>query len=299
MQQKPTARSYQQKRMGSFPYLGVLINVTIALCVTGALGLLGIYTLRLQQHIRENTPVRVFLRQDIAEAERMQLAQKLADFPFVAQQNGQARLRFLSKEEAMREEIERTGEDFSELIANPLPDSYFLHLKEEFYNANSLKEVRQTLLGLAGVKEVKIEEDFVTEINQNFRILTIILGSFALVFFGAALVLIDNALRLALFSQRFLIRSMQLVGASQLFIIRPFLSRAARQGAVAACIAIVITALLSYLTRSWLSSLSLLQDLPLLILLAIGLLALGVGISAASAYWVTRKYLKMSLDELY
>lgn len=297
--QAPTARAYQQKRIGSFPYFGVLINVTIALCVTGALGLIGVYTLRLQQHIRENTPVRVFLRQDIGEPERLQLAQKLADYAFVARQNGTPRLRFLSKDEAMRQEIERTGEDFSELIANPLPDSYFLHIKESYYTPGGLSEIQKTLEKLPGVREVKVEKEFVTEINQNFRILTYILSSFAFVFFVAAVILIDNALRLALFSQRFLIRSMQLVGASQWFIIRPFLYRAARQGAIAAGIAILVTALLAYLTRSWLETLSLLQDIPLLSALALLLLLLGIGISAASAYWVTRKYLKMSLDELY
>ncbi|MEM6298722.1 MAG: permease-like cell division protein FtsX [Bacteroidota bacterium] len=295
----PTQRSYQQKRMGSFPALGVLINITIALSVTGIIGLLGIYTFRLQQHIRENTPVRVFLRSDLPEAQRIQLEQKLASYTFVAQKNGQARVRFLSKEDAMQQEIERTGEDFSELIANPLPDSYFIHLKDSYYTQTNLKAIREKLEALVGVREIKIEEDFVAEINRNFRLLIYILGTFALVFFVASVILIDNALRLALFSQRFLIRSMQLVGASRGFIIRPFLRRAMQQGLIAAGISVVVMSGLSYLTRNWLESLSLLQDLPLLVLLAFFLIALGIFLSAVSAYWATRKYLKMSLDELY
>ncbi|MGF1533113.1 MAG: cell division protein FtsX [Bernardetiaceae bacterium] len=299
MQKRIPSTAGQLRRMGSFPYLGVFINVSIALCVSGILGILGIYTFRLQSYIRENTPVRVFLRQDISETERLLLEKKLADYPFVARQQGQARLHFLSKDEAMRQEIERTGEDFSALIANPLPDSYFLHLDAEYYQSDTLTAIAQQIEALPGVKEVKVEVDFLAEINRNFAVLGYILGSFALVFFAAAIILIDNALRLALFSQRFLIRSMQLVGASAYFIMRPFIRQAIRQGAMAAGLSIVVTALLSHLTRNLLEAFSWREDLPWFFLLALLLLALGTGISALSAYVATRKYLKMSLDDLY
>lgn len=294
-------KPFSQKKMGSFPFLGVLLNITIALSITGFLFLLLSYAGKLTDHFKEQTEVKIFLKREVKEHQKLDIEKALRDFEFVfEEENGNKALRFVSKEDAAKLMIERTGEDFPSLIGeNPLPDAFFIRLKDDFHTQELLPDVLEQLRGLSGVMQVVYEEHYLQEITQNFRTLTIIFGTFALIFFAAAIMLIDNALRLALFSQRFLIRSMQLVGATPNFIKQPYLIRAAVQGAAGGLAAGILVIIMSVVLQSRIPELEALESIGTLVGLVFLLIGAGAIVSTGSVYVVTSRYLKMSLDDLY
>lgn len=296
--------SIKQKKAGSYPYLGMLLNITVALCISGILGLLLIYSSLLNAKIKEDLDVKVYLKSELSEDESLTIYKQLSDLEFIRlKKDGKPSIRFLSKEDAAQIMVAKTGEEFRDLVGNPLPDTYYLNIKEKYYGVkglnDDLKLIQARVESIDGVREVEFEKDYIDEINDNFRKMTYIFSVLAFVFFGASIVLIYSAIRLALFSQRFLIRSMQLVGATELFIQKPFLIRIGIQGMVAGVIASVVVFLLADVLNSWIEELSLLQDTSMLVILFVLLLIFGVLISVLSAYLALNKFLKMSLDDLY
>jgi cell division transport system permease protein len=295
--------SIKQKKAGSYPYLGMLLNITVALCISGILGLLLIYSSLLNAKIKEDLDVKVYLKSELSEDESRTIFKQLSDLEFIRLKEGKPSIRFLSKEDAAQIMVSKTGEEFRDLVGNPLPDTYYLNIKEEYYGVkglnDDLKLIQARIESIDGVREVEFEKDYIDEINENFSKMTYIFLVLAFVFFGASVVLIYSAIRLALFSQRFLIRSMQLVGATELFIQKPFLIRIGIQGLIAGVIASGVVFLLADILNSWIEELSLLQDTSMLVILFVLLLIFGVLVSVLSAYLALNKFLKMSLDELY
>ena len=162
-----------------------------------------------------------------------------------------------------------------------------------------MASIAKTLEGLAGVFEVEFVENLVQAINQNIAKIAMILGGFAFILIIVVIVLINNTIKLALFSQRFLIRSMQLVGAKSSFIRKPFLLRSVAHGVAGALIASMSLIILAEYAYSQVNELLLLKDNKLMILLVGFLVLLGGLIGLFSSLRSVNKYLKLSLDELY
>jgi cell division transport system permease protein len=294
-------RPLAQKRIGSYPYLSVLINISLALTITGILVLLWLYAQAFSTKTQENIEVELYLRRDISPKERLSIQQTLAQKDFIARDaQGKARLRFVSKEEAAQLLTQEVGKDFVQIIGqNPLPDVFYINLKQEYYQKSRFEPVRAELEAIEGVMEVGYKERYVLEIQRNLRIVSLIFVCFAVAYFIAAIVLINNAIRLALFSQRFLIRSMQLVGATADFIKKPFLIRAFWQGLGSAFIATLLVVLLMQVVFVWIADLEVLHQSYYYFCVLLVLLVVGISVNVLSAYWVCGKYLKMSLDDLY
>jgi cell division transport system permease protein len=290
----------RKKKLGSYPTLLVVFSITLALVVIGLFGLLLLHAHKLSEVVRENLEVQVFLERDLPETELLRLQQDLEHQPYVARKNDQAQVRFVSKEEGARQLLESTGEDFHNFLDdNPLRDTYAVKIKPEYTDTTHLRLLSRSLGSQRGVFEVQYPKSLFDSINQNLTKVSLLLVSFAVVLVIVVVVLINNTIKLALFSQRFLIRSMQLVGATRFFIQQPFLRRATWQGFASGTLAaLVLVALLQYAYLE-VEQLKLLRDDRLIGLLLLAVVGLGTIIGFLSSYRAVNKYIGVSLDELY
>jgi cell division transport system permease protein len=290
----------RKKKLGSYPTLLVVFSITLALTVIGLFGLLLLHAHKLSQQVRENLEVQVYLERNLPETELLRLQQDLEHQPYVAEHNGRSQVRFVSKEEGARQLLETTGEDFHNFLDdNPLRDAYVLKIRPEYTDTTHLRLLGRSLGQQRGVFEVQYPKTLFTSINQNLERVSLLLLGFAAVLVLVVVILINNTIKLAMFSQRLLIRSMQLVGATRFFIQQPFLRRATWQGLASGILAVLV--LLTLLQYAYLevAPLRLLRDDHLIGLLLLGVLGLGTAIGFFSSYWAVNKYLNVSLDELY
>ena len=291
----------RKKRLGSYPYVSVVFSITLALFMIGALGMLAIHSKKLTSLIQENIEMQVYLKRNISEAQQIKIQKLLEGYDFVAKdEQGYARISFISKEEGAEIFIAETGEDFVNFLGeNPLRDEFIINIDDQHQTESEMAAIAKSLTELSGVFEVEYVENLVMTINQNITKIAMILGGFAVILIIVVIVLINNTIKLALFSQRFLIRSMQLVGAKSSFIRIPFLLRSAVHGIVGALIASVMLVILAEYAYSKVAELLLLKDNNLMILLVAILIVLGGLIGFFSSLRSVNKYLKLSLDELY
>ena len=289
-----------KKKLGSYPTLLVVFSITLALVVIGLFGLLLLHAQKLSEVVRENLEVQVYLDRDLPETELLRLQQDLGQLPFVAERNGRPQIKFVSKEEGARQLLQSTGEDFRQFLGdNPLRDAYVLKIKPAYTDTLHLHQLERSVSTQRGVFEVQYPQNLFKSINENLTRVSLVLLGFAAVLVLVVVILINNTIKLALFSQRFLIRSMQLVGATRLFIQQPFLRRATWQGLASGLLAaLLLVALLQYAYLE-VEPLRLLRDDFRLGLLLLGVVGLGVVIGFFSSIRAVHKYLKMSLDELY
>ena len=292
--------SPHKKKHGTYPTLLVVFSITLALVVVGLFGLLLIHAHRLSQVVRENLEVQVYLERDLPETELLRLQQDLGQQPYVAEQNGKPQIRFVSKEDGARQLLQTTGEDFKTFLGdNPLRDAYVLKIRPEYTDTAHLRRLNTALATQRGVYEVQYPQSLFASINQNLTRVSLVLLGFAAVLVLVVIILIDNTIRLALYSQRFLIRSMQLVGATSGFIQRPFLRRATWQGLASGVLAALLLLTLLQYAYLEIKELRLLRDDVLLGGLLLAVVGLGVVIGFFSSARAVHKYLTMSLDELY
>lgn len=293
-------RHKKKKKLGSYPYVSVVFSITLALFVIGLFGLLLLHANSLTRMIRENVTMQIFLNQTISESEKIQIQKTLAGKEYVAVMEGQPQITFISKEEAAEQFIEDTGEDFTQFLGeNPLRDAYVININTDFQDTEALAKVKLDIERMNGVFEVTYVENMIRSINENLAKVSLVLLGFAVLLVIIVAVLINNTIRLALFSQRFLIRSMQLVGATAGFIQRPFLRRSFFHGISGGILASVLLLFVLQYMNQQIEDIEQLQN-PASIFILIGLLLLVGGfIGFLSTYRAIKKYLKMSLDELY
>ena len=289
-----------KKQLGYFKFGSVLFSTTLSLFIVGLFGIILIQASSLTKMIRENIEIQVFLDKELSQKQLADLRKDLAERPFVLRTEDSLYLRFISNKEAAETFIKNTGEDFTEFLEdNPLRDSYVFSVAEEFQSSEQLTLIAKELETQPGVFEVSYMTDLVDSINKNLFKVSLIMGGFILILIVTVIMLINNTIRLALFSQRFLIRSMQLVGATRGFIRKPFLVRAFIFGVLAGVLASsILFALLEY-TKGNIEGFAALQNTELMLLLFAALTIMGGLLSGFSTLRAVNKYLNMSLDELY
>jgi cell division transport system permease protein len=288
----------KKKKLGAYPYISVVLSVTLALFVIGVFGSLVIYSKELERVVRENVKVQVYLKSQVTNVQKTQIEKGLASKPFVPKDKGS--IQFISKDEAAKQFIEDTGEDFKKFLGeNPLRDAYLVRIQEGFHDTESLKKIKAEVEQINGVFQVHYVENVIDSINKNVTKIGLILMGLVSLLLLVVVLLINNTLRLALFSQRFLIRSMQLVGARSWFIQRPFLYRAGLHGLIAGVMASALLVLLLSFATKRVEDLELIQNNSRLMLLLASLLFIGMVVAILSTYRAVSKYLKLSLDELY
>jgi cell division transport system permease protein len=289
-----------KKQLGYFKFGSVLFSTTLSLFIVGLFGIILIQASSLTKMIRENIEIQIFLDKELSQKQLDDLRKNLAQRPFVLNTEDSLHLRFVSNKEAAETFIKNTGEDFTKFLEdNPLRDSYVFSVSEEFQSSEQLTLIAKDLEAMPGVFEVSYMTDLVDSINKNLFKVSLIMGGFILILIVTVIMLINNTIRLALFSQRFLIRSMQLVGATRGFIRKPFIVRAFFFGILAGILASgILYALLEY-TKGNIEGFASLQNTELMLLLFAGLIITGGCLSGISTLRSVNKYLNMSLDELY
>ncbi|NJN43102.1 MAG: ABC transporter permease [Flammeovirgaceae bacterium] len=290
----------RKKKLGSYPYVSVVLSMTLALFVIGIFGLLMIYSKELEKSVRENVRIQVFLKSNISETQRDQVHKNLSARYFINKKTTQETITFISKEEAAKEFIKETGEDFQNFLGeNPLRDAFLVSVDPAYHDSKSLAKIKSEVEKLNGVFQVYYVENVIESINKNVTRIALILLSVSLILFITIVLLINNTLRLALFSQRFLIRSMQLVGAKHWFIKRPFIIRAMLHGMLSGALASGLLLFLIISANRRISDLKLLQNSEQIAMLLGTIVLLGIFVAMSSTYRTVSKYLKLSLDELF
>jgi cell division transport system permease protein len=295
--QKP---KFKKKRLGTYPYVSVVLSISLALLVIGVFGALVIYSKELERVVRDNVKVQVYLKNQLTDEQTKQIEKTLRSKAFIAKSNPTDVIQFVSKDEAAKKFIKETGEDFKKFYGdNPLRNAFLVKIDESFHNQASLKKVKEEIEKINGVFQADYVENLIDSINQNVTKIGLVLMGLVALLLLTVVLLINNTVRLALFSQRFIIRSMQLVGAKKWFIQRPFLIQALWHGALAGIIAsLVLFLLISFATKK-IEDLVLIQNNDRLLLLGVVLLFIGMIVAVASTFRAVAKYLGLSLDELY
>ena len=292
-------KNSNKKKLGGYPAIGVVFSITLSLIVMGIFGLLLIYSQELEQQVRQNIRVQVYLKSNVTENQRLQIENKLVSQDYVSKEKGPGVV-FVSKEDAAKKFIEETGEDFVDFIGeNPLRDAYLVSIAREYHSIAKIEEIKKEIQGMNGVFQVFYVEGLIESVNSNVTKIGLILLGLITVLLVSVVLLINNTLRIALFSQRFLIRSMQLVGAKKWFILRPFLVRASGYGLLAGLLAAALLWSLSNYAQSKIEDLSILHNQDQFLALVALLLISGIVVAVLSTFFSIRRYLKMSLDQLY
>ncbi len=255
---------------------------------------------KLSEVIKENIELNVYLKKDIAPRQVDSLKSVIGRMPFVMRKNMQPQIFHVSKEEAAKKFIAETGEDFSQVLTdNPLRESFVVKINRNYFEKQKLADAAEQIKIMQDVFEVSYPINLVSEINANIRLIGLVLIGFSLILLLTTVLLIRNTIKLALYSQRFLIRSMQLVGAKSGFIQRPFLWHATVQGFFSGLIAVILLAILLQYAYSQIPQLDRLKELQK-VLSVFGILTFsGILIGLASSFQAVSKYLRMSLDDLY
>jgi len=300
MSAAPHKFKVRKKKLGSYPYVSVVLSITLALFVIGIFGALVIYAQELERTVQENVKIQVFLKNHLTDAQRLQVEKSLYSKNFLPKSKKEKAIQFVSKEEAAKTFIQETGEDFQKFLGeNPLRDAYLVNIDPAYQDNPSMQKVKQDVENISGVFQVYYVENLIQSINRNIAQIGLVLMGLAALLLVTVVLLIHNTLRLALFSQRFLIRSMQLVGARKWFIQKPFLLRASLHGLAAGLLASMLLIGLIYYANRQIEELSLIQNNERLIILTASLFAVGIVVAVLSTQQAVNKYLKLSLDELY
>ena len=289
----------RKKILGNFPFVIVFTSMTLALFVLGVFCFILVHANQLSTFLQESIEVHVILNKEISESQRAYIETELNAQPFILHKDQNSMIKYLSENDARKDFIKTYGEDFMKVLdENPLHSSFILKIKPEFLNKKSLGAISLKMSKWDQVKEVYYLEDLADQITKNIRLLTIVFISFTIILLVITILLINNTIKLALYSQRFLIRSMQLVGATKFFIQKPFLARAFSQGLISGIAASLLLAGVYYYLLNMFPDFQALHT-PYLPHVLLSLILFGGLLGLISSLLAVNKYLKMSLDELY
>ena len=293
-------KARKKRKLGSYPFASVVFSTTVALSVLGLFGWILLHSSRLGTQIQESLEIQVYLNNNISPSDINKIQTAVASKPFTLIKDNRPQVQLIKKDEAAKQFIQATGEDFKEFLGdNPLRDLLAVKVYGQYQSVDSLSLIKAEIEGIRGVYEVEYEESLVESISQNMTKIGVVLLGIAGFALLVVIILINNTIKLALFSQRFLIRSMQLVGATGSFIQRPFLMRSMLYGLVAGLLACGLIYGFTYYMNLTIDGLKELQDLKGFLILYAVILLLGMIVGYFSSLRAIRKYLKMSLDELY
>lgn len=275
-------------------YFMAILGVSLVLFILGVLGWIVINANKLGDYFKENVELRVYLRENISSKDSTSLVQYIAAKPYVKE------YKYVTKEMAKQKFLADGNEDWKNVLEeNPLQASIDFKLKNEYVDSDSLSAIQKDLEQNIAVSDVQYPKSLVNNLNTNVRKVSLILLGIAIVLCLVVIVLIDNTIKLAMFSNRFLIKTMQMVGATRWFIAKPMDYRAIINGAISGLIALAGILALVFSAENLLPELKAMRDPLWLTLLAAGIIILGILISLFSTHRSVIKYLKMKLDDLY
>lgn len=284
---------YQKRRLIS-SYFSVVLSIALVLFLLGTLGLLVLNTKKLADHFKEQIAISVFLKDSAKPVEINQLQKSLAMAEYTKSSV------YVSKEDAAEQYSEDIGENFQEFLGyNPLKNSFDVRLKADFVSPEQVSEIANTISNKPFIDEVSYDQPLVSLLSDNVKKISWWILVISALFTAIAVLLINSSIRLSIYSKRFIIKTMQMVGATKKFIRKPFIITNIKLGIYGATIALIALAgALYYLDKAF-PELNLFEDFTLLAILFVGILFLGVFISYISTYVATQRFLNLRTNDLY
>ena len=285
--------SFNRRRLLS-SYFSVIVSITLVLFLLGFFGFLVLSTKKLANHFKEQVTVTVLIKDNAKEADITQLQKTLSVAPFVKS------IKFISKEEAAETFSKDIGEDFVTFIGtNPLQNAIDLSLKAEYADPDKMQEIKRDLEQHTFVSEVVYDQSLVALIHENVNRIGFITLVFSVLFTFVSVLLINASIRLSIYSKRFIIKTMQLVGATRSFIRRPFIYTNVKLGIFSAFVAITFFSLSLFSIIKSYPDFAVLLDATVLTVVFIGVFVMGILISWGSTFFATQRFLNLNTNELY
>lgn len=270
------------------------LSVSLVLFILGIMSMMGILANNLSVYVRENIGFSIILKDTAQERDVIGLQNLLenADYVKAAQ--------YISKEDALKEVMIALGENPEEIVGvNPMQASIEVRLKADYAHPDSIHTIDKQLRKKTCIEDIQFQKDLIQSVNENMRTIGVILFALALVLMIISYVLISNTIRLTAYSQRFIIYTMKLVGATPGFIRRPFILSNIVCGIIAAILAIImLTVCISYIVNEFDNFYTLIDTSMLLAVYGIVLL-LGILLTGISSFFAVNRYIGMKRDELY
>ena len=274
-------------------YWNSIFSISTVLFLTGFLGLFIIIAKNTSDILKESVSIHVELA-DATPQEYNEIIAKLKTYDEVRKIN------YITKEEAAVKLKNDIKEDFIQIIGyNPLYNALDVNLKSDYFNQQNIEKIKKNLLLESLVRDVSYPKVISQSLDKNLRKISFFIGALTIFLLLIAVVLIDSTIRLAMFSDRFLIKSMQLVGATRWFIIKPYIWRSILNGIVSAIMSFIILVLVLYMISKYSELIDIMHEINHLVVVFFGLIFLGIIISSISTVFAVHKYLRTKLDSLY
>lgn len=284
---------YQKRRLRS-SYLSVIVSIALVLFLVGLLGLIVLKTNSITKHFKEKVAITVFLNDNAKDKDVETLQAELRKEDYAKT------VTYISKEEAAKIYSEDIGENFLEFLGeNPLKNAIDISLKSEFVTPEIMAGIEKELVLRNIVSEVTYDKPLIEMLSKNINRLSFWMLIFSALFTLIAVVLINGSIRLSVYSKRFTIKTMQMVGATKSFIRVPFILQSVKLGIAGALVSIAgLVAFISYLNKN-IPELELFSDVNILAIVFIGIIGLGILITWLSTFFATQRFLNLRSDELY
>ncbi|WP_298900718.1 permease-like cell division protein FtsX [uncultured Psychroserpens sp.] len=284
---------YQKRKLIS-SYFSVVISIALVLFLLGCLGLLVLNAKKVADHFREQVVVTIYLNDSAKDVEVNQLQKSLAMADYTKE------AKYVSKEEAAQIVKSDLGEDFTEFLGtNPLQNSIDVYLNADYVTNETLDGITAELANKAFIEDIKYDNNLVELMNDNVKKITFWVLILSAVFTLIAVLLINSSIRLAVYSKRFIIKTMQMVGATKRFIRKPFVFKSIQLGIIGAIVALIGMGVVLYYLNKTFPELELLQKPVLISALFIGIFLLGILITWVSTFIATQRFLNLKTDQLY
>jgi cell division transport system permease protein len=285
--------TFQKRRLIS-SYFSVVLSISLVLFLLGLLGLLVLNSQKLGDYFKEQIPLVVFLKDTAKETEITQLKQSLALADFTKEAI------YVTKEQAAEEHSATIGEDFMEYLGdNPLQNSIDVRLRATFVTPEKIESIVKELMNKEFVDDIIYDKPLIEKLTENVAKISFWVIVIAAVFLVIAILLINSSIRLSVYSKRFTIKTMQMVGATKRFIRLPFIWRSMRLGIIGAFVAMAGMVVVIYYSDKSFPDLQLINDKMMLGALFGFVFLMGVFISWLSTYFATQRFLNLQTDDLY
>ncbi|MCB0427536.1 MAG: permease-like cell division protein FtsX [Mangrovimonas sp.] len=285
--------TYQKRRLIT-SYFSVVLSIALVLFLLGLLGMLVLNAKKVSDHFKEQVVVTIYLKDSAKEVEIKQLEKSLAMSEYVKSTE------YVSKEQAAESMKAENGDDFMDFLGyNPLQNSVDVIVKADFVDVAQLEAIAAEATSKSFVDEVRYDKDLVTLMNNNVKKISFWVLVVSAVFTIIAVLLINSSIRLSVYSNRFTIKTMQMVGATKQFIRKPFVWKSIRLGIIGAVVAMLGMAVVLYYINKTFPELEFLSNMVLVAGLFVAVFIVGIIITWISTYIATQRFLNLKTDALY
>ncbi|OYU81114.1 MAG: cell division protein FtsX [Flavobacterium sp. BFFFF1] len=288
--------SYEKfkKRRLITSYFSVVLSIFLVLFLLGILGLFFLNSKKLSDNFKEEIPMTVFFKNGANDSVMKAFAQELKTARFVKNSV------FVPKEEAAKRESEDMGEDFMAFIGeNPFENSFDIHLNSAYIRNDSIKKIEDRLKKNEMISTVNYDKVLVSLVNDNIEAASMWILYASIFLLIVAVLLINSSIRLSIYSNRFIIKTMQMVGATKSFIRKPFIWRSVLLGGIAAVLAVAALVASLFVIDENYPKLNIVQDQLMTGLVLLGVIVLGIFITWFSTFFATQRFLNLRTDDLY